>query len=200
MSAGALLAAWMFDQIPWNPWVFLPIPIVPAVGIVLLTGALILAVQKSDTPPYGFYEDCAMAMGTAGVLFLFVPLVQMGVMFGVNNKLEHNASQRATRDSCFEVMDNIAEQVGPTEGLGGHAGLMMVFLETPEGDPRTDAARQAMDEQGCSPSEIGAHLDRWEKRNAESALEEERQREAAAKREAFDSLGGAEAILEAVRP
>ena len=185
-----LLAAWMFDAIPWNPWVYLPIPVVPAVGLLLIIGAF--ANTGKDN------ADVEAAIGAFGVILLFVPLVWMFVMFFVNSELERRASVRAVRDACFEIMDEYAERVGLAENAGGHTGLMQTFLDLPEGTPGVDETRQAMSDQGCKPSQLESHLDGWDERNEKAAAKAERQAELDAQLKLLEEAGGPGTVLNAV--
>ena len=195
MDEAAVLAAWMFDAIPWNPWVFWPMPTMVGVGTVFLLGGWRQGAKHHWMGAPG--EVAQMNLGI-GSFFLIVSLVWLAVSFFVNWELEDRSDERAIRDTCFAVMDEYADRVGVAEDVGGPAALMRTFLELPEGDPGVDSARQDMAELGCEPSLLKSHLYGWEERIAEMA-EEDRQRAAfAIKRGQFESLGGVDAVRESV--
>lgn len=181
-----MLAAWMFDQVPWNPWVFWPIVVLPAAGLLLLGVASLLekTVYKDTYPnPCGvLYWAAFPAVATS--------LIWLGVMFIVNSQLEYRATEgedAEAREACFEIMDAFAHEIGPIDAkaaVSGHADLMRELLELPESDHKTTGARQAMAERGCGPSELGGYLDDWE--------------DYAERRELLDSFGGTAALVDAI--
>ena len=188
-------AAWMFDAIPWNPWVFWPIVAIPSLGFLLVfLGGL-------REPPPDHIEGVDNALISLGMfLAVVVPVVWIATMFFVNLELENRSEWRDTRDACFAIMDAYAERVGDVDSDIDPAGFMGVFLELPLGDQGVGDARASMESRGCRPSDLADHLSGWE---AKAAAEAERSADEEARRQAhlkfFDDAGGPAVVLDATK-
>ena len=190
MNEVAVLAAWMFDRIPWNPWVFWPLVVLPAIGLALLA-----------IPPRVGASWLGARTVVAGWLLVAAALWVV-VMAALNAEWETEAkreSRTAIREACFETMDDYAELVvarlEPDEVMP--ADMVRGFLTLPEGDLDVGLVREAMAVRGCSPDDLVGHIDEWEESWRERAEQRARERENLAK---LDSAGGTEALLEAIQP
>ena len=190
-----ILAAWMFDQIPWNPWVFWP-PVVlfaiAAIGSIIRAMSLRMQREKWDL------DGIDIAAGS----MVIVAAVWTGMMALTNEILEEKAearSARATREACFEIMNDYALNV-PVEVESrpdAPAAMMRGFLSLPEYNSDVVPVRDAMAERGCQPLDLMEHLDDWEEEWEEEAERRAREKMDRAK---LDSAGGPEAILRAIKP
>lgn len=189
-----LTAAWMFDAIPWNPWVFWPIVVIPCAGVLLIfLGGL-------GEPSSDRLEDVDDAITSLGFLLVsVVPVVWIAAMFFVNLELENRGEWRDTRDACFEIMDAYAERVGDVTSDIDTVGLMETFLELPPGDQGVEDARVSMESRGCRPSDLADHLGGWEARTAADAKRSaEEEAKAQAQLEFFEDFGGPAVVLDSV--
>lgn len=189
-----LTAAWMFDAIPWNPWVFWPMVVTPLLGL------LLFLLGRLGEPPSDYIEGVDNAVTSLGLLLMgVVPVVWIGTMFFVNLELENRSEWRDTRDACFEIMDAYAERVEDVDGDIDPAGFMGIFLGLPLGDQGVGDARASMESRGCRPSDLADHLSGWD---AKAAAEAERSADEEAKRQAhlkfFDDAGGPAVVLDSV--